>query len=233
MFFMRATTKLGILSTLPLLCLAISASRVYAQAETESNNSFATANTLTGTNSFAGTGTVSQSFTTGAGGHASDTDFFKFTPTVSGSYAFSLVSPAGSNLDPTLYVYNAAQTLIAYNDDATASNFNSGIPSLSLTAGQQYFAVADSSPLQHTGPAAFDPNASETALGTGTLGTGTATGSYTLTITGPAATGVVPEPGTCALLASGLLPLAGTYPSASTPHGRDSFTSSRPRVPTS
>ena len=65
--------------------------------------------------------------------YAGDVDFFKFTPTVSGTY---VVASSGST-DTYGYLYNSSGTELASNDDSNGS-LNFSIP-YNLTAYQTYY----------------------------------------------------------------------------------------------
>lgn len=72
--------------------------------------------------------------TAGAIDVSGDLDYFKFTPTVSGTY---IIYTTGST-DTKGYLYNASQTQLAYNDDASISGTNFAFQ-YNLTAGTTYY----------------------------------------------------------------------------------------------
>lgn len=63
-----------------------------------------------------------------------DVDYFKFTPTSSGTY---IIYTTGST-DTKGYLYNASQTQLAYSDDASISGRNFALK-YNLTAGATYY----------------------------------------------------------------------------------------------
>lgn len=72
--------------------------------------------------------------TAGAIDVSGDLDYFKFTPTVSGTY---IIYTTGST-DTKGYLYNASQTQLAYNDDASISGTNFAFQ-YNLMAGTTYY----------------------------------------------------------------------------------------------
>lgn len=91
---------------------------------------------------------------------ANENDFYSFTAPRAGSYRLSATTPS-SNLDTVLAVFNSAGTRIAYNDNISSNNRDSQL-TVTLTAGQRYYFGI-------------------------TNYTGTAGGSYTWLVDGPAA----------------------------------------------
>lgn len=183
-------------ASIPFAALAalgmISAGPVFAQTtivESEPNNTIATADALAGTNIQFANGTLASS---------TDIDFFSFTVTAPGGVLLQVLgssTASGTLPDPLLSVFNSAGTLLASDDDGGVG-LNSLI-NINLGVGS-YFAAAS--------------------------GFGGSTGTYLLTVSsgvgpagqlpatlgpGVAGTDIIPEPGTYALMAAGLLPLAG------------------------
>lgn len=68
---------------------------------------------------------------------SSEVDYYTFTARTSGSFQLSAASPY-SNLDPVLGLFNASGQRLAYNDDVSSSNVNSGL-TVNLTAGARYY----------------------------------------------------------------------------------------------
>jgi len=198
---MRGSLVLG-LSAAALL-IGMSAAPTLAQQETEPagvrglNDSILTADIYT----TGATGTVSTTFDDPT---PADEDFFRFVIGSTSLVTIDLIgqdNPATTTFpllfDPALYLYDGAGTLIAFNDDIDTTNgdLNSRL-NVTLSPGT-YFAVAAASPAGLGGPL-------------GNPGNGTDVGDYRLTITSQPVPGeVIPEPGTCALLVSGALPLIG------------------------
>jgi len=198
---MRKSLILGLSAA--ALMIGMSAAPALAGPETEPagvrglNDSIVTADLY----STPATGTVSTVFVSPT---PADEDFFRFIIGVPSLVTINLIgqdNPATANFpalfDPALYLYNGAGTVIAFNDDNDPTNgdLNSRL-SVTLNPGT-YYAVAAASPAGLGGPL-------------GNPGRGTDVGDYSLTITSQPVPGeVIPEPGTCALLASGALPLIG------------------------
>ncbi len=87
-------------------------------------------------------------------------DWYRFTATTGGSYLFEALTPS-SNLDTVIATYTSSGSRVGYNDDISSSNTDSRF-TITLTAGAVYFFGV-------------------------TNYTGTAGGSYTWKIDGPAA----------------------------------------------
>lgn len=96
-----------------------------------------------------------------------ETDWYKFTATTGGTYVIDATTPS-SNLDTVAAVYTSTGSRVGYNDDAASGTTDSKV-TVTLTAGQSYF------------------------LGV-TNYTGSAAGSYTWKIDGPATTVTPPTP---------------------------------------
>lgn len=89
----------------------------------------------------------------------SEIDWYRFTATTGGDYIFEATTPS-SNLDTVIAVYNSSGSRVGYNDDISSSNTDSRF-NVTLSAGQVFFFGV-------------------------TNYTGTAGGSYTWRIDGPA-----------------------------------------------
>jgi len=77
--------------------------------------------------------------------YAKDYDFYKFVPTVSGTYKMY----TEGSLDTYGHLYNSSQSQLTYNDDAgDGTNF---LISYSLTAGQTYYLKARAYSTTRTG----------------------------------------------------------------------------------
>lgn len=92
---------------------------------------------------------------------STEIDYYTFIPATSGSYILSATTPS-SNLDTVLGLFSSTGARLAYNDDISSANRDSRV-TVNLTAGTRYY------------------------IGV-TNYTGSAAGSYTWTIDGPAAT---------------------------------------------
>lgn len=188
---MRRLSVVGALAaTLPLLMITANVSPAHAQAESEPNNSIATADTLLGATTFSASGTVGLTTT-----DFNDLDYFSFIPSVSAGYVLNLFGTGTRPIfDPALYLFNSTGTLIGFNDDislGSPANLNSAI-TINLIGGATYFAAVGSSSQDAT-PFIGRPY---------TPVAGGFNGTYGLAI-------AIPEPGTYALIGAGLLPLAG------------------------
>jgi len=82
--------------------------------------------------------------TTTVQGHISpngDLDVYRFVATVTGTLSIRQEATAGSDLDSVLTVYDASGIIIAFNDDANFSTFDSAV-TVDVVAGQTYYAEA-------------------------------------------------------------------------------------------
>lgn len=77
---------------------------------------------------------------TGIVNRSGDVDFFRFVAPVTGQMAITNATTSGSRLDPDLYVYDSARSLLANNDDYGAAS-NSRV-TFAVTAGATYYIKA-------------------------------------------------------------------------------------------
>ncbi|MCL4192524.1 MAG: pre-peptidase C-terminal domain-containing protein [Thermoguttaceae bacterium] len=77
---------------------------------------------------------------TGIVDRSGDVDFFRFVAPVTGQMTITNAPTSGSRLDPVLYVYDSARSLLASNDDYGATS--SSRVTFAVTAGAAYYIKA-------------------------------------------------------------------------------------------